>query len=76
MKKRYNDGGGDGMPNESQIAATRRYKERHIRRVALEMQKEEYERLKNHADAKRETVSGYLKVAMRERMRKEDEGDV
>ena len=64
------------MPNESQIAATRRYKERHIRRVALEMQKEEYERLKDHADAQRETVSGYLKAAMRERMRKEDEGNV
>lgn len=64
------------MPNENQIAATRRYKERHIRRVALEMQKEEYERLKKHADAQRETVSGYLKVAMRERMKKEDESIV
>lgn len=65
------------MPTtESQKKATAKYKKANIRRVALEMQKSEYDLLKTHADAQKKTVNGYLKEAMREKMRKEDAQDV
>lgn len=64
------------MTTESQKAATRRYKQKNIRRIALEMQNAEYILVKGHADSSGETVSGYIKAAMRDRMRREDAGDV
>ena len=63
------------MPSDSAKEATKKYKAMHIRRVALEMQREEYERLKRHAENAGETVNGYLKKAMRLRMSTEEVGN-
>lgn len=49
------------------------YHKEHIKRVPVNMQKEEYLRLKTAADASGKTVSGYIKEAIREKMERERE---
>lgn len=57
------------MPtSESGRRATKKYKQAHIRRIALEVQKEEYDRIASHARANGETINGYIKQAVRKRM--------
>lgn len=60
------------MQKESQSRATAKYKKSHIKRVALEMQKEYFENvLKPAAETAGETVNGYIKKAIARRI--EDE---
>lgn len=57
---------------DSQSRAIAKYKRTHIKRVALEMQIEYFEKvLKPAAEAKGETVNGYIKKAIARRI--EDE---
>lgn len=61
--------GGDTLPiSESGRRATRKYKQAHIRRIALDVQKEEYDRIASHARANGSTINGYIKQAVRKRM--------
>ena len=48
------------------------YRKEKLKRVPLDMQKTEYERLKVHAQMKGMTVNGYIKETLKERMDKED----
>lgn len=55
--------------NEAQY----RYNAAHIKRVPLDMRIEDYNRLKTAADACGESVNGYIKKAVDERMEREGE---
>lgn len=48
--------------NEAQY----RYNASHIKRVPLDMQKSTYEEVKAHAEARSETVNGFIKRAISE----------
>ncbi len=47
------------------------YARKNIKRVPLDVQKEQYERIKAAADAAGESVNGYIKKAIDERMERE-----
>lgn len=48
-----------------------RYKAEKIKRVPLDMQRTEYELLREHAVRAGQSVNSYIKQAIRERMQKE-----
>lgn len=56
---------------ESRLKADYKYKAKHIKRVPLDMQITEYEELKVAATASGQTVNGYIKAAIREKMERE-----
>jgi uncharacterized protein (DUF1778 family) len=51
--------------------AAKKYKNEKIKRVPLDMQKEDYDVLKTAADAKGEKVNEFIKKAIRERLERE-----
>lgn len=53
---------------EATKKAAEQYKRRNIKRIPFDVQKEEYDRIKAHADLLGETVNGYIKTAIRLRM--------
>lgn len=57
--------------NEAANRASQKYKRDNIKRVPLDMQITEYERLKAVADSQGEKVNEYIKRAIRERMERE-----
>lgn len=60
------------MPyNEKTYRASNNYKEKNIKRVPLDMQKTEYDLLREAATASGEKVNEYIKKAIRERMERE-----
>lgn len=59
--------------NESAKKASMAYAKRSLKRIPLDVQKEKYEEIKVAADRAGETVNGYIKKAIEERMRKERE---
>lgn len=60
------------MPlTESQKQATVKYKEKNIKRIPLDVQKEKYEEMKAAADAAGEKVNTYIKKAIDERMERD-----
>lgn len=60
------------MPyNEANKAASIRYKAAKIKRVPLDMQRTQYDALQAHAHANGETVNGYIKRAIQERMERD-----
>lgn len=62
------------MISEARKRADRKYKESHIKRVSLDMQKTYFEEiLKPAADNAGETVNGYVKKAIAERIRREQD---
>lgn len=54
--------------NEKTKKATLKYRAEHIRRIPVDMQIEEYEKVKAYARARGETLSGFVKRAIRETM--------
>lgn len=59
------------MKSEKKAAYIAQYKRDNIKRVPFDMQITDYERLKAAADAAGESVNGYIKRAVAERMEKE-----
>ena len=57
--------------NESAKKASMAYAKRSLKRIPLDVQKEKYEEIKAAADRAGETVNGYIKKAIEERMQKE-----
>lgn len=57
--------------NETAYKAANKYKRENIKRVPLDMQIAEYERVRAAADAQGEKVNEYIKKAIRERMERE-----
>jgi hypothetical protein len=56
--------------------AAKKYKNEKIKRVPLDMQKEDYDILKSAADAKGERVNEFIKKAIRLRLEQECYGGV
>ena len=60
------------MPaSESQTKASLKYAKKHLKRVPLDMQLSDYERLKDAATRAVQTVNGYIKQAIAEKMERE-----
>ena len=49
-----------------------RYAKENIKRVPLDMQKSTYDEIKTHAEARSETVNGFIKRAIAETMERDD----
>ena len=58
--------------NEESYAASKKYKEKHIKRVPLDMQIEAYKELQAAADKAGEKVNTYIKKAIVQRMEREN----
>lgn len=58
---------------ESTKEAAIKYKQKKIKRVPLDMQVEEYERIKEQAEKCGESVNGYIKLAVRQRMERDSD---
>lgn len=54
--------------SEAAYKAAKKYREKNIKRVPLDMQVSDYEEIKAHAEARRESVNGFIKRAARETM--------
>ena len=61
---------------DAQRQATAKYKEKNIKRIPLDVQKEKYEEIKAAADAVGEKVNTYIKKAIDERMERDHGGIV
>lgn len=57
--------------NEASYKAANEYKKKNIKRVPLDMQIADYEKLKAAADACNEKVNEYIKKAIQQRMDRE-----
>lgn len=61
------------MPlTEAQKKAAIKYKEKSIKRIPLDVQKEKYEEIKAAAEAAGESVNGYIKTAVDRRIESGD----
>jgi len=60
-----------GYYNESTYKASQEYKKKNIKRVPLDMQIEEYEKVKLCAESAGEKVNQYIKTAIRQRMERD-----
>lgn len=60
--------------SKESYVSSKKYKEKNIKRVPLDMQIELYEALKQAAEAQGETVNGFIKTAIKERMDKLNAG--
>ena len=61
---------------DAQRQATAKYKEKNIKRIPLDVQKEKYEEIKAAAEAVGEKVNTYIKKAIDERMERDNGGIV
>ena len=59
--------------SEKEKERTMKYARENIKRVPLDMQKADYERIKAHAAAQGETVNGFIKRAIDEAMERDAE---
>lgn len=57
---------------EASKKADMKYKKAHIKRIPLDVQKEKYDEIKSAADRAGETINGYIKKAIEERMQREN----
>ena len=58
--------------NESRKKASIEYAKRSLKRITLDVQKEKYDEIKAAADKAGETVNGYIKKAIEQRMENEN----
>jgi hypothetical protein len=59
--------------SESQIKATMKYAKEKLKRVPLDMKKDEYEKYKLYAESKGMSVRGFIVAAMEEKMQRDSE---
>lgn len=61
------------MPyDEKTYQASKKYKEKNIKRIPLDVQKEKYDEIKAHAESHQETVNGFIKRAIDETMERDN----
>ena len=60
---------------EAQKRATAKYKEKALKRIPLDVQKEKYEEIKAAATKADKTVNGYIKEAIDEKMQRDAESN-
>lgn len=59
--------------SENKLKYNLEYAKKNLKRIPLDVQKEKYEEIKAAADKAGETVNGYIKKAVDDRMEKEKE---
>lgn len=59
---------------DSQRQAHYKYKKTHLKRVPLDLKLEEYQEVKEAAEASGESVNGYIKKAIRLRLNRPGQG--
>lgn len=57
--------------NEARKKSTLEYRARSIKRISVDVKAEYYDRVKSAADSSGESLSGYVKKALNERMQQE-----
>ena len=57
---------------ENKVKYNLEYAKKNLKRIPLDVQKEKYEEIKAAADRVGETVNGYIKKAIDERMQREE----
>lgn len=57
--------------SEAQKKANAKYKTKNIKRIPLDVQKEKYEEIKAAAEQANESVNGYIKKSIDERLEKD-----
>lgn len=57
--------------SEAQKKANAKYKNKNIKRIPLDVQKEKYEEIKAAAEQANESVNGYIKKSIDERLEKD-----
>ena len=57
---------------ENKVKYNLEYTKKNLKRIPLDVQKEKYEEIKAAADRVGETVNGYIKKAIDERMQREE----
>lgn len=57
---------------ENKVKYNLEYAKKNLKRIPLDVQKEKYEEIKAAADRAGETVNGYIKKAIEERMQREE----
>lgn len=57
---------------ENKVKYNLEYAKKNLKRIPLDVQKEKYEEIKAAADRVGETVNGYIKKAVDERMKREN----
>ena len=57
---------------ENKKAYTKQYAKDNLKRVPLDLQKEEYEQIKDHAAARSETVNGFIKRSIRQQIERDN----
>lgn len=57
--------------NESKAKYDMRYAKQKLKRIPLDVQKEKYEEISAAAESKGETINGYIKKAIDERMERD-----
>lgn len=63
------------MPlTDAQKKANAKYREKSIKRIPLDVQKEKFEEIKAASEKAGETVNGYIKKAIDERMKRDNIG--
>ncbi len=60
------------MYNEKSYEASKKYRAKSIKRVPLDMQIAEYDAMKAHAEARGESVNGFIKRAISETMERDN----
>ena len=58
--------------NENKVKYDIEYAKTKLKRIPLDVQKEKYDQIKEHATAAGETVNGYIKKAIDERMERDN----
>lgn len=57
--------------DRKQMNYINQYKREHLKRIALEVQKETYEQIKEHSQKTGESVNGFIKRAITETMERD-----
>lgn len=62
-----------GLMAKTRAEINMEYAKKNLKRIPFDVQKEHYEEIKAHADAKNESVNGFIKRAISETMERDKE---
>ncbi len=60
---------------EEKMRYDMQYAREHIKRITLDMQKKDYDRLKDHVTNRQETVNGFIKRAINNQIDQDNKSD-
>ncbi|SEL89343.1 hypothetical protein SAMN04487770_12016 [Butyrivibrio sp. ob235] len=57
---------------EASAKASKKYRDKNIKRIPLDVQNAEYETIKKHAESRNEKINGFIKRAIRETIERDN----